>query len=206
MTGFELLLLAVSLCFDTFAVSLGGGMSVRNVRFSKKARVMAFFACFQAGLLFLGWAIGASFASFIMDWDHWIAFAILMYIGGKMVVENFKEGFGKNQKETSQEEEQKCCCKEKGINLLRTKTLVTMCIATSIDAIAVGASLAFVDILPLQTVFVTLMTFIFTALACYIGITSGEKIGCRFGAKATFVGGAVLVFIGIKILLEHIIF
>ena len=117
MTGFELLLLSVSLCFDTFAVSLGGGMSVRNVKFSKKAKVMAFFACFQAGLLFLGWAVGASFASFIMDWDHWIAFLILMYIGGKMVVENFKEGFLKKDNGSGQGEEKKCCCNEKGINL-----------------------------------------------------------------------------------------
>lgn len=206
MTVFELLLLAVSLCFDTFAVSLGGGMSVRNVKFSKKAKVMAFFAFFQAGLLFLGWAVGASFASFIMEWDHWIAFVILLYIGGKMVIENYKEGFGKKVETPEQDGDQKCCCKEKGINLLRYKTLVTMCIATSIDAVAVGASLAFVDIAPLQTAFVTVMTFIFTALACYIGITSGEKIGCRIGAKATLLGGAVLILIGVKILAEHLFF
>ncbi len=202
MTVFELLLLAISLCFDTFAVSLGGGMSVRNVKFSKKAVVMAFFAFFQAGLLFLGWAIGASFASYIMKWDHWIAFIILLYIGGKMVIENFSEGFGKKDDKP----QEKCCCKEKGINLLNYKTLVTMCVATSIDAIAVGASLAFVDIAPLQTLFVVIMTFICTALACYVGITSGEKIGCRIGAKATLVGGAVLVLIGVKILAEHLFF
>ncbi len=200
MTFFELLLLAVSLCFDTFAVSLGGGMSVRNVKFSKKAVIMAFFAFFQAGLLFLGWAVGASFASYIMEWDHWIAFVILSYIGGKMIIENYKEGF------KSDSAGQNCCCQEKGINLLRYRTLVTMCIATSIDAVAVGASLAFVNIVPLQTLFVTIMTFIFTALACYIGITSGEKIGCRIGAKATLAGGAVLVLIGAKILCEHLFF
>lgn len=206
MTFFELLLLAVSLCFDTFAVSLGGGMSVRNVKFSKKAVIMAFFAFFQAGLLFLGWAVGASFASYIMEWDHWIAFVILSYIGGKMIIENYKEGFGFNGNGSLDQEQSKCCCKEKGINLLRYRTLVTMCIATSIDAVAVGASLAFVNIAPLQTLFVTIMTFIFTALACYIGITSGEKIGCRIGAKATLVGGAVLVLIGTKILCEHLFF
>ena len=204
MTVFELLLISVSLCFDTFAVSLGGGMSVRNVKFSKKAKVMAFFASFQAGLLFLGWAVGASFASFIMEWDHWIAFVILLYIGGKMVIENFKEGFGKKVGDPLQDDQQNCCCTEKGINLLRLRTLITMCIATSIDAIAVGASLAFVNIPPIQTMFVTLMTFLFTAFACYIGITSGEKIGCRVGAKATLLGGVVLVLIGAKILAEHL--
>ena len=202
MTGFELLLLAISLCFDTFAVSLGGGLSVRDVKFSKKAVIMAFFAFFQAGLLLLGWAVGASFESYITNWDHWIAFAILMYIGGKMVIENFKEGFGKRVEEPNQN----CCCQKKGINLLRYKTLVTMCIATSIDAIAVGASLAFISITTFKLIFVVLMTFLFTALACYIGITSGEKIGCRIGAKASLVGGLVLVIIGLKIVAEHIFF
>ena len=200
MTVFELLLLAVSLCFDTFAVSLGGGMSVRNVKFSKKAVIMAFFAFFQAGLLFLGWAVGASFASYIMEWDHWIAFVILSYIGGKMAIENYKEGF------KADSAGQNCCCSQKGINLLRYRTLITMCIATSIDAIAVGASLAFVNISPFHTFFVTVMTFLFTALACYIGITSGEKIGCRIGSKASFAGGAVLMLIGVKILVEHLFF
>ena len=195
-------MLAVSLCFDTFAVSLGGGMSVRNVKFSKKAVIMAFFAFFQAGLLLFGWAVGSSFANYIMDWDHWIAFVILSYIGGKMIIENFSEGFGKN---TVSPDEQ-CNCQKKGINLLRYKTFVTMCIATSIDAIAVGASLAFISIPALKMMFVVLMTFIFTALACYIGITGGEKIGCRIGAKATLIGGFVLVLIGIKILAEHIFF
>ena len=202
MTSFELLLLAISLCFDTFAVSLGGGLSVRNVNFTKRAVVMAFFALFQAGLLFLGWVAGASFASHIMQWDHWIAFLILLYIGGKMIVENFGEGFTVKPDAGSEN----CCCREKGINLLNYRTLVTMCIATSIDAVAVGASLAFVDISPLQTLFVVISTFIFTALACYVGITSGEKIGCRIGAKATMVGGLVLVLIGTKILVEHLFF
>ena len=202
MTGFELLLLAISLCFDTFAVSLGGGLSLRNVKFSKKAVIMAFFAFFQAGLLLLGWAVGSSFASYIMDWDHWIAFVILSYIGGKMIIENFSEGFGKN----TVSPDKQCNCQKKGINLLRYKTLVTMCIATSIDAIAVGASLAFISISALKMMFVVLMTFIFTALACYIGITGGEKIGCRIGAKATLIGGFVLVLIGIKIFAEHIFF
>lgn len=202
MTAFELLLLAISLCFDTFAVSLGGGLSVRNVNFTKRAVVMAFFAFFQAGLLFLGWVAGASFASHIMQWDHWIAFLILLYIGGKMIVENFGEGFTVKPDAGSEN----CCCREMGINLLNYRTLVTMCIATSIDAVAVGASLAFVDISPLQTLFVVISTFIFTALACYVGITSGEKIGCRIGAKATMVGGLVLVLIGTKILVEHLFF
>ena len=119
-----------------------------------------------------------------------------------MIVENFGKGFTVKPDAGSEN----CCCREMGINLLNYRTLVTMCIATSIDAVAVGASLAFVDISPLQTLFVVISTFIFTALACYVGITSGEKIGCRIGAKATMVGGLVLVLIGTKILVEHLFF
>ncbi len=200
MTGIELLLLALSLCFDTFAVSLGGGLSLSDTKFSKKAVVMAFFAFFQAGLLCAGWMAGSMFASYIMKWDHWIAFSILLYIGGKMIVENIPGGFGKQKGDS----DSNCCCKKKSINLLDYRTLVTLSIATSIDAVAVGVSLALVSISALKICFATVMTFIFTALASYIGLAGGEKIGCRIGAKATVIGGAVLIAIGIKILVEHI--
>ncbi|MBQ6872359.1 MAG: manganese efflux pump [Bacteroidales bacterium] len=198
MTGIELLLLAISLCFDTFAVSLGGGLSLSDTKFSKKAVVMAFFAFFQAALLCAGWMAGSIFASYIMKWDHWIAFSILLYIGGKMIVENIPGGFGQQKSDSD------CSCKKNSINLLNYRTLVTLSIATSIDAVAVGVSLALVSISALKMCFATVMTFIFTALASYTGLAGGEKIGCRIGAKATVIGGAVLIAIGIKILLEHI--
>ncbi len=203
MTGFELLLLAMSLCFDTFAVSVGGGLSLRNVKFSKKAVIMAFFAFFQAGLLCAGWLTGSLFANYIMDWDHWIAFAILLYIGGKMIADNFSEGLG-NGKNTLHIDEQTGCGREKSINLLDYKTLVILSVATSIDAVAVGVSLALVDITAVKMCFTIAATFIFTALASYIGLVGGENIGCRIGAKASILGGVVLVLIGIKIVIEHI--
>ena len=133
-----------------------------------------------------------------MKWDHWIAFSILLYIGGKMIVENIPGGFGQQKSDSD------CSCKKNSINLLNYRTLVTLSIATSIDAVAVGVSLALVSISALKMCFATVMTFIFTALASYIGLAGGEKIGCRIGAKATVIGGAVLIAIGIKILLEHI--
>ncbi len=203
MTVLELLLLAVTLCFDTFAVSVGGGLSLRNVKFSKKAVIMAFFASFQAGLLFLGWITGSLFASHIMDWDHWIAFAILLYIGGKMILDNFSEVFGKGKKEG--EDDNECGCK-KGVDLLNYRTLAILSVATSIDAIAVGVSLALVDITAAKIGFTIAMTFLFTALASYTGLVGGEKIGCRIGAKASIFGGIVLVLIGVKIVAEHIFF
>ncbi len=201
MTIVELTLLAVSLCFDTFAVSLSGGLSLQNTKFSKKAIVMAFFAFAQAGLLFLGIAGGTLFAHHIMQWDHWIAFIILAYIGGKMIFENLPDSwFHKKTAENSED----CRCKEKGINLLNYKTLTTLSVATSIDAIAVGISLAFISISPLKMGIVTLLTFISTAIASFIGLTGGEKIGCKIGSKASLVGGIMLVLIGIKILAEHL--
>ena len=85
MTNIELLILAVSLTFDTFAVSVGGGISLKDIKLSKKAQIVAFFGFFQAAYLFAGWFIGGKFANFIVEWDHWVAFGILAYLGGKML-------------------------------------------------------------------------------------------------------------------------
>lgn len=200
MTVVELLILAVSLCFDTFAVSLGGGMSLKNNRFSKKASIMAFFGFFQAALLFLGWVAGAFFSHYIMEWDHWIAFLILAYIGGKMIIENIP--FGKDAKSDEEDDDEK----PKSVNLENLRTRTVLAIATSIDAIAVGVSLALVDISDLKVCIVTASTFIFTALASLIGMESGRKAGEIVGKRASLLGGIILVSIGIKILLEHMIF
>ncbi len=207
MTIVELLLLAVSLCFDTFAVSISGGLSLKNTEFSKKAMIMAFFGFVQSGLLFIGYAGGSLFAHHIMQWDHWIAFIILLYIGGKMVLENLpdrlfrKKSVGENS--ATDGESVNCCCKEKGVNLLNFKTLLTLAVATSIDAVAVGISLAFILLSPGKMALATLLTFIATAAASFIGLVGGEKIGCKMGEKASLVGGIVLILIGIKIVVEH---
>ena len=201
MTIIELFLLAVSLCFDTFAVSLSGGLSLKNTKLSKKANIMAFFGFVQAALLFAGWAAGTLFAHHIMKWDHWIAFGILAYIGGKMILENLPHRL--LGRKPAQEEE--CSCKEKGINLLKFKTLLTLSIATSIDAIAVGISLAFISLSSFKMGIATLLTFLTTAAAAFIGLTGGEKIGCRIGSKASLIGGIMLILLGIKILAEHLL-
>ena len=100
MTHIELLILAVSLTFDTFAVSVGGGISLPDVKFSKKAMIIAFFGIFQAAYLFAGWFVGGKFANFISEWDHWIAFVILMWLGGKMVYGTFKGGDEENPRKS----------------------------------------------------------------------------------------------------------
>lgn len=190
MTLTELLILAISLCFDTFAVSLGGGMSLKNNSISKKASIMAFFGFFQAALLFLGWGTGALFAPYIVEWDHWVAFGILAYIGGKMIFENLHPNDSQNSSHS--------------INMESFKTLAILAVATSIDAIAVGVSLAMMEIVFSRILLVTLFTFIFTALASFVGLEGGKTLGTRVGSRASLLGGIILLIIGIKILFEHL--
>ncbi len=192
MTNFELLILAISLTFDTFAVSLGGGISMPNLKFSKKAMIIAFFGVFQAAYLFVGWFVGGKFANFITDWDHWVAFAILAWLGGKMFLGALKGG---------EEDEDK----PKKSDFLCVKRLAILATATSIDAIAVGASLAILNINTTQISNVTFFTFIATAVAAFIGLQGGIRLGNKVGKKAEMWGGVILIVIGMKILIEHVI-
>lgn len=191
MTNIELLILAVSLTFDTFAVSVGGGISMPNLKLKKKAMIIAFFGIFQAAYLFAGWFIGGKAANFIIEWDHWVAFAILSYLGGKMLVEAIKGG----------EEEEKTSRRD----FLCWRRLAVLATATSIDAIAVGASLAMLQIGVLQISYTTLFTFIATAIASFIGLQGGSRLGRKAGKKAEIWGGVILIVIGMKILIEHVI-
>ncbi len=191
MTNFELLILAISLTFDTFAVSVGGGISMPNMKLSRKAMVIAFFGVFQAAYLFAGWFAGDKAASFIVEWDHWVAFVILTYLGGKMFLGAIKGD--DSEEETSKRD------------FLCLKRLAVLATATSIDAIAVGASLAMLDISPLQIGYATFFTFIATAVASYIGLQGGSKLGHKAGKKAEIWGGVILIVIGMKILIEHVI-
>ncbi len=204
MIYIELLILAISLCFDTLAVSLSGGLSLQHTGFARKAVIMAFFAFFQSSFLFFGWAAGALCADYIMQWDHWLAFVILAFIGGKMIFENlsFKGNDSAADDAVSNNE---AGCKKSRINLLNYRTLVTLAVATSIDAIAVGISLAFIYLPVPEMLLAVVFTFAATAMASYIGLSGGEKIGERIGAKATLLGGFMLVLIGFKILLEHLL-
>ena len=192
MTNFELLILAISLTFDTFAVSVGGGISMPTLKFKKKAIIMAFFGVFQAAYLFAGWFVGAKASSFIVEWDHWVAFAILTYLGGKMFLGALK-GDSDDDEGASKRD------------FLCFKRLAVLATATSIDAIAVGASLAMLDISLQQIGFTTLMTFIATAVASFIGLQGGSKLGHKAGKKAEIWGGVILILIGMKILIEHVI-
>ena len=197
MSYIELLLLGISLCFDTFAVSLTGGICMGiKLNVWQTLKIILTFALFQMGLTMVGWLLGTGFYVYIERIDHWIAFGLLIYIGGGMLLEGIR---GKEESECQE-------CGKLKTNLLNTKTLCVLAVATSIDALAVGISLAMVSLSLLKLVIGMTSIFLFTALASYIGLNGGRAMGDRLGSKPELAGGLILVAIGVKILLEHLVF
>lgn len=186
MTLVEIFLIAVGLCFDTLAISLIGGACMKNVDIWKRIKVLFFFAAFQGGLTFLGWALGSTVNRYIERYDHWVAFLLLLYIGGNMIVDSFK-------KEGGQEE----------VNLLNTGKLLLSSLATSIDAFAVGISFAMIQMSTAKILEATLVIALVTAAAAETGLRGGRKLGELIGSKCNLIGGIILIAIGAKILLEH---
>ena len=170
---------------DAFAVSISKGLSVRRLRPRHMLSAAAWFGGFQALMPLLGYFMGITFADLVADVDHWIAFGLLGIIGGKMI----KEACEKDD-ETERNPD------------FSFKTMLLLAIATSIDALAVGVSFAFLKVdIWTSVLIIGLMTGAFSAL----GVQLGHLFGCRFKSKAEFAGGLILVGIGIKILLEHIL-
>ena len=191
MTWVELVLLAISLSFDTFAVSVSGGICLPNccTRW-KRVEIWMSFAIFQTLFALIGLILGESVIGIIGSFDHWIAFGLLVYLGGKMIKDAF----------SSQEEGEGEC-----LDLMRRKTMVTMSVATSIDALAVGISLAMVELAVVKIVGGLGLIFLITALASIIGLRFGRFIGNRVGGKVAALGGLILISIGIKVLVEHLL-
>lgn len=185
MSFIPLLLLALGLCFDTFAVSLSGGVGVQR-RAGRIAKIALTLAAAQTIMLVAGWWLGASVSVYIAAFDHWIAFALLAFIGGKMV----RESFEKATMHTT--------------NLQNTRVLLIVALATSIDAIAVGVSLALIQ-LPLSGLLTeSALVFLATATVAVAGLLGGNMLGKRIGLRAELLGGIILIAIGAKIVLEHL--
>ena len=181
----ELLIIAVGVSMDAFAVSVCKGLSVRRLRPSHMVSAALWFGGFQALMPLIGYFVGLGFADLVADVDHWIAFVFLGIIGGKMI----KEAFAKDDEEEHNPD-------------FSFKTMFALAVATSIDALAVGVSFAFLGVDIWTSVLVIgLMTGAFSAL----GVQLGHVFGSRFKSKAEFLGGLILVGIGIKILLEHLL-
>lgn len=185
----EIFLLALGLSVDTFVVSLSGGVCSGKINFAKMVGIATVFALFQTGFTFVGWFLGYSVIDLISEIDHWIAFALLCYIGGRMIYSSVKE-----------KDDAKC------INLSDTRTLVMASVATSIDALAVGISFAMLSLPGIKFITALILILIITAIASIIGLFSGNRVGALFGKRSEIAGGAVLIIIGIKILVEHLFF
>ena len=183
----ELFLLAVGLSMDAFAVSVCKGLSVKKARLKESTICGAWFGGFQGLMPLIGYFLGTLFAAAIEAFDHWVAFGLLVIIGINML----KEAFSK--------EECECCDKNADFSV---KTMFVMAVATSIDALAVGISLAMagnVNIVA-AVVLIGVTTFILSG----IGVKIGNIFGSRFEKKAQIAGGVILVLLGVKILLEHL--
>ncbi|GHV10831.1 putative manganese efflux pump MntP [Clostridia bacterium] len=185
MQPYELMLIAVSLSADAFAASICLGLSPGGNKLSSAIKTGIYFGVFQAIMPLLGYFAGDLFAVYIESFDHWIAFALLGFLGGKMIYESFKGG----DDETTAD----------GFAI---KRMLTLAFATSVDAFAVGVTFAFLNVEIFTAVSVIgIVAFLLSA----VGVRLGRVIGAKFRSKATFAGGAVLVLIGVKILIEHLL-
>lgn len=188
MNLLELLILAIGLSMDAFAVAVCKGLSFRKVTAKHLLTVGLYFGIFQAGMPLIGYFLGIQFSDKITSIDHWIAFVLLGVIGIHMI------------REALSKDEEACCGDEKDTSL-SFKTMVVLAIATSIDALAVGITFAFlkVDILPAVS-FIGVVTFTLSV----IGVLIGNLFGSKLKSKAELAGGVILVCLGIKILLQHL--
>ena len=185
MDFFEILMIGVGLSMDAFAAAVCKGLGMRRTSAKNIITVGIFFGGFQALMPLFGYFLGKQFEQYIVSVDHWIAFCLLAFIGGKMIYDTLRE-----EEETGEV-----------LDKLDMKELFTLAVATSIDALAVGISMAFlrVDILP-AVCLIGVTTFLLASL----GVVIGNKFGVRFKKKATLAGGFILIAIGLKILMEHL--
>ncbi len=179
-----LFLIAIGLNFDSFAVSITTGLLANNIRFWQATKVAATLALFQALMPVLGWFIGSQLKNFIMNYDHWLAFGLLSIVGIRMIVESLKKP---EMRES--------------FDPFKPTMLIGMAIATSIDALVVGVTFAFINVNILLSVGVIGLT---TYLVAMLGMLFGKKAGQWFGKKMEIVGGIILILIGVKILIEHL--
>jgi len=179
----EIVLIAIGLAMDAFAVAICKGVSIKKINWKATIIIGLYFGAFQALMPLIGYLLGASFENLVTKIDHWIAFGLLSFIGANMIREAFEE------------DEEHCT------DNINVKTMLVLAIATSIDALAVGITFAFLKVnLVLATIIIGIVTFVL----CIIGTKIGNRFGNKYKNKAEFSGGLILILIGLKILLEHL--
>lgn len=183
MSLIEIILIGIGLAMDAMAVAVCKGLSMKKFELKKAAIVGGYFGIFQGLMPIIGFVLGVSFQEIITKVDHWVAFILLGVIGANMIKESFsKESDSVNDK-------------------VDFKTMLPLAIATSIDALAIGITFAFLKVnILVAALVITLTTFLLSML----GVAIGNKFGNKFEKKAEFAGGALLILMGLKILLEHL--
>ena len=180
---FEVIVISIGLAMDAFAVSVCKGLSMKKINWKNAIIIALYFGVFQAFMPILGYILGTSFNEVVKNVDHWIAFILLLAIGLNMIKESRDDEL------------------EKRNDKIDFKTMVVLAIATSIDALAVGITFAFLETnVMLSVIIIGIITFILSI----IGVKIGNKFGDKFQNKAELTGGIILILIGLKILLEHI--
>ena len=188
MSFIELFLIGVGLSMDAFAVAICQGLAMTKIKWGHALTVGLYFGGFQALMPFIGWMLGSQFADRIQQYDHWIAFILLVLIGGNMI----REALSGDEEDAAQAETDL---------RLDHKKLFLMAIATSIDALAIGVTFAFLETAILPAIGIIGCTTFCISVA---GVAVGCWFGARYKKRAEITGGAILVLLGIKILLEHL--
>jgi len=187
----ELILISIGLSMDSFAVAVTQGLSYKGKILRYALVVGILFGLFQGAMPLIGFLVGSSFSHVVEIYDHWVAFILLLIIGTKMVKDSFKK-----------EDESNLSC---DITTAKVRIdivlLMSLALATSIDALAVGVSFAFLHV---NIIYAVLCIGIITFIFAFVGVYLGRKVGTKYKSKAEFIGGVILILMGTKILLEHL--
>ena len=184
MSLLEIILIAIGLSMDAFAVSITLGLSVQKINVKQLFIPALYFGIFQAIMPLIGYVAGINFAGKIQHLDHWIAFILLGFIGGKMI----KDSFSKEEEIVSE-------------NTFLFMSMLLLAIATSIDAFAVGITFSFFNVNVFKTIIIIGLTTFVISIA---GVKIGNVFGAKYKSKAEFIGGAILIILGLRILVEHL--
>lgn len=183
MNILELSMIGIGLGMDAFAVSICKGLSIKKMNWKKAIIIALYFGFFQGFMPLIGFFLGTGFKEQIKNIDHWIAFGLLLIIGAQMIINSFKDESENNN------------------NKVDFKTMIVLAIATSIDALAIGVTFAFLQVnILLGIIIIGVITF----LLSMIGVKLGNIFGDKYEKKSQIVGGAILILMGLKILLEHL--
>ena len=182
----SIFLIAAGLSVDSFAASVCSGLAIKSIRFLQAVKIAFFLALFQGGMPVIGWFIGWEINELIKDFDHWIAFVLLAGLGSKMIYESL----------TNHEE-------DSSFNPLKLSVLLGISVATSIDALVIGFSMALIDVVIWwPAIIIGTVTF----MAAMLGMLLGKKIGNQTSKRFEIIGGIILILIGLRILIEHLFF